>query len=191
MSIIQEALKKAQERPADEQADVQKKEAEDSAVFVSDIFVEKRPAPQAAWPASRRSRNKRMPAATVIAAAITAALIVAIAALALSSRNAGSKVGLKEDESAVSHQDVTYKRIAPDKAAAPGANVPAKAPDATSAPKLVLNGIMYIDENPRAIINNAIVRQGGTVAGATVLKINERSVILKNGFVEITLTLKE
>ena len=158
---------------------------------MGDIVADKLSVPPQVVRLQSRKRRKGIPAATVIAGAITAALIVAIAALALSSRNAGSKAGLKEDESAVSHQDVTYKRIAPDKAAAPGANVPAKAPDATSAPKLILNGIMYIDENPRAIINNAIVREGGTVSGAKVIKINERSVILKNGFVEITLTLKE
>jgi len=191
MSIIQEALKKAQEWSAEDNAGVETREPGSNDVFVGDIVADKLSVPPQVVRLQSRKRRKGIPAATVIAGAITAALIVAIAALALSSRNAGSKAGLKEDESAVSHQDVTYKRIAPDKAAAPGANVPAKAPDATSAPKLILNGIMYIDENPRAIINNAIVREGGTVSGAKVIKINERSVILKNGFVEITLTLKE
>ena len=55
---------------------------------------------------------------------------------------------------------------------------------------LVLNGIMYLDEGPRAIINNSIVTEGDNIDGAVVRKINRKSVVLSSGGSEFTLNLK-
>lgn len=191
MSIIQEALKKAQKWSAEEDAAVQDKGSGNSSVFVGDILTDKGVVPSTVFKLPSRKNRKRSQTANVIAGAITAALIIAIAALALHSRHAASKPALKEGEGLTSHQDVTYKSIAAKDAANASAGVPAKTSGGIDAPRLVLNGIMYIEDAPRAIINNAIVREGGTVAGATVVRINERSAILKKGSLEITLTLKE
>jgi len=53
----------------------------------------------------------------------------------------------------------------------------------------VLDGIMYIADSPRAIINNIIVGEGETVSGANVEKIKKDSVVLKYNESEVTLKL--
>ena len=59
----------------------------------------------------------------------------------------------------------------------------------------VLNGIMYIKERPRAIINGAVVTEGDVVSGATVTSISESKVLLKyinnDNKVEMVLKIKE
>ena len=62
--------------------------------------------------------------------------------------------------------------------------------DITGHPGLTLNGIMYIEEGPKAIINNSIVETGDLVSGAKVIKINPKNVVLEHNEVEITLNLK-
>jgi hypothetical protein len=42
--------------------------------------------------------------------------------------------------------------------------------------KIDIKGILYSEENPSAIIGTEIVHEGGTVSGATVVKINQDSV---------------
>ncbi len=58
-------------------------------------------------------------------------------------------------------------------------------------PTLVLNGIMYSNENPQAIINNGIVEEGDVVSGATVVKIDNKKALLLYNDEEIVLTLKK
>jgi hypothetical protein len=60
----------------------------------------------------------------------------------------------------------------------------------SGAPNLALNGIMYIEESPRAIINNSIVEAGDSISGARVVRIERKSVTLVYNDVEITLNLK-
>jgi len=66
---------------------------------------------------------------------------------------------------------------------------------ANQAPTFVLNGIMYIRENPKAIINGMVVKEGDVVSGATVTYISENNVLLKynnnDNQVEVALRLKE
>jgi len=63
------------------------------------------------------------------------------------------------------------------------------------SPDLVLNGIMYTEENPKAIINGVVVREGDVVSSATVVSISERNVLLKynndDNQVEVALKLKD
>ncbi len=54
-----------------------------------------------------------------------------------------------------------------------------------------LNGIMYIRERPRAIINGDVVEVGESVGEAKVTAINKDSVLLNYNDREITLKLKE
>lgn len=57
-------------------------------------------------------------------------------------------------------------------------------------PNFTLNGIMYIEGSPRAIINNAMVETGDVVDQAKVLLIDKKSVVLQYNDAEITLNLK-
>ncbi len=66
---------------------------------------------------------------------------------------------------------------------------------ANQSPNLVLNGIMYVEEKPKAIINGTVVREGDVISGAIVTSITENSVLLKynnnDNQVEVALKLKE
>lgn len=55
----------------------------------------------------------------------------------------------------------------------------------------ILDGIMYIADRPRAIINNIIVGEGEVVDGANVEKINKDNVVLKYNESEVTLKLNK
>ena len=46
----------------------------------------------------------------------------------------------------------------------------------TDTDNIEIKGILYSEENPSAIIGTEIVHEGGTVSGATVIKINKDSV---------------
>lgn len=54
-----------------------------------------------------------------------------------------------------------------------------------------LNGLTYSDTNKIAIINNTVLKEGDTVEGARLVKINNDSVLLSYKETLITLTLKE
>jgi hypothetical protein len=101
-------------------------------------------------------------------------------------------------------QEVVYKPPAPkpepqgskETAAAPSP-APVSAPPkalrrATEAqyPQFALNGIMYLNDRPQAIINGFTLEEGDTISGATVVRIEKNSVILHMNDVEIMLTLK-
>ena len=55
---------------------------------------------------------------------------------------------------------------------------------------LVLSGIMHLEDGPRAIINNSMVAAGDTVGEAMIVSITDNSVVLKKGNSEIVLNLK-
>jgi hypothetical protein len=62
---------------------------------------------------------------------------------------------------------------------------------AAEKPKFVVNGIMYVEGNPRAIINDYVVREGDTVDGAFIVKISPDSVIVRQKDAEKPLYLKK
>ena len=59
-----------------------------------------------------------------------------------------------------------------------------------ASPEFVLNGIMYLEGSPRAIINDSMVEAGDMVNGARVVKIDKRNVLLEYNGVEMSLDLK-
>ena len=61
---------------------------------------------------------------------------------------------------------------------------------AQTAPEFVLNGIMYLEGSPRAIINDSMVEEGEMVNGARVVKIDKKNVLLEYNGAEIILGLK-
>jgi hypothetical protein len=156
MSIIQEALKKAQ---SDAKPGLQE--------------IVKAPAAKKA-PAA----DKRMLMAIILLALMAFAVFSAGKLL--------SKAGDRTDRtSAANSQEVGYRPIIKKQASAPSGAL--KTPE---SPRLVLNGIMYLEEGPRAIINNFIVGLGDSVSGAKIAKITHQNVILEYENVEITLSLK-
>ena len=56
--------------------------------------------------------------------------------------------------------------------------------------RIVLDGIVYSDANPVALINGQVVRPGGLVGGMTVAKIEPDRVRLEGGGVSVFLLLK-
>jgi len=203
MSIIQEALKKAQ-RYKDARATVKKEVP---------LKVDIAPGNEAAAqknilpPFLSKSAKRRFNFAPAAAIVIVIALISAVfAARAFRPENKRTAV-----EPTTSHQEISYKPLTPQQetpkaqAAAPAVTedaAPKKAaeppppiavrPDAGQGyPDFVLNGIMYLADGSQAIINNSMVTAGDTVSGATVVRINRNSVILNYNNTEITLTLKK
>jgi hypothetical protein len=59
-----------------------------------------------------------------------------------------------------------------------------------AASEFVLNGIMYLEGSPRAIINDSMVEAGDTVDGARVVKIDKRNVLLEYNGAQLSLDLK-
>lgn len=61
----------------------------------------------------------------------------------------------------------------------------------TVSPAIVLGGIMWDKNNPKAMIGDAIVKKGDRVGSYTVIDIQKTSVILNDGIKDIELRLKE
>jgi len=59
-----------------------------------------------------------------------------------------------------------------------------------AAPEFALNGIMYLEGAPRAIINDVVVEVGDTVSGAKVVRIDRQSAVVEYNGAEIVLNLK-
>lgn len=191
MSIIQEALKKAQNMPG-----IKERINKDPS---SDSFVSARPK-SALAPVSKlpvKSIFKPMP--FYIAAAGVVALIGILAiALLFAGKNLLHKA--PEIESPDAHQQVTYKPIAAASLQKETTEPKAQAVDTKPVdtvfevkpqlPQLILNGIMYMEGSPRAIINGNVVVEGDSVSGAEVRKITRNNVVLKFKDTEIVIDLK-
>ena len=58
-------------------------------------------------------------------------------------------------------------------------------------PRFILNGIMYIESGPKAIVNGSVVEEGDVIGGATVKKINKGDVLLGYEDADILLDLND
>ncbi len=65
-----------------------------------------------------------------------------------------------------------------------------QAQDTVKQKSFVLSGIMHLDNGLKAIINDSTVSEGDELDGAIVVKINEDNAILKDGDSQTTLRLK-
>ena len=65
--------------------------------------------------------------------------------------------------------------------------VASASPGGADTPLLDLNGIVYDEQKPYAVINNKILKEGENIAGATVIKISPEEVqlILKDKKIEL------
>ena len=184
MSIIQEALKKAQDNYTERKSPVQAKEILAEAAAPKPIEV-----------IHKFSVNKSVPR-----------IIYIIALLALVT---GFGIRTIFVTIASNGKDKISQTLAPaDHKPAPATIASGSAERATDklvnfvsaglinrAPDLILNGIMYVEERPKAIINGTVVTEGDVISGATVTSIKaDRALVKSNNSdnkVEMALTLKE
>lgn len=173
MSIIQDALKKVQKYYADEKAE-------------KPITLEIRPV---------ETIGKKRALKEGKLTAILGAILVLLAGVALFQFKFGplfnkNRSGASEAKEAKSYQETIYRPLAAKEAKEPAKPQPASARFSGTYPDLILNGIMFLDDGPRAIINNFIVTEGDSVGGAEITKIYRKSVVLKYNDTQITLNLK-
>ena len=62
---------------------------------------------------------------------------------------------------------------------------------ASNTRKIILNGILWDDQNPQALIGDHIVKEGDTIGSSIVVDIHPDSVILNNGIEYLELKLGE
>lgn len=185
MSIIQEALKKAQTTYTRESVKAASAQRTDTVVET----------------VAQAPRRMATPIAKLIPGI---ALLVLVAAFGLNSFFSKGAVELPKDRA---HQNVSYKPAVKDisSESSSEASLGIRAKDIVSpmksvmssgtafvnAPDLELNGIMYLSDSPRAIINGNMVEVGESVSGARIDVITKDSVLLNYNDLEITLKLKE
>lgn len=175
MSIVQEALKKAQNY-IDEQKASQKENIEE---------------PKRNAGISDKKRHKIIP--LFFAGFIILSIFAVKQFLPLGKFRLTTPPAKSDPVDAASRQEVSYKAITPRIEPVP---LPDPTPlheirKVTSAPNLVLNGIMYFSDGPQAVINGSRVAEGGIIGGAKVVRINKNNVVLNLDDLEITLNLKE
>ncbi len=188
MSIIQEALKKIQYNIETHQKPQQKDKIDDTIFLKKPINLTQK--------TMSHGNNFKLTISLFIIFIILAGLAVK---QLLIDRKTDKKIKMPAEtyvRSPSSYQEVIYKSIskAEIKSEQKNANLGQIAGQIIETnlkhPDLSLNGIMYLEDGPRAIINNSIVEVGNTVAGATVTRIDRKSVALESNGVEITLNLK-
>lgn len=184
MSIIQEALKKAQSdvKMPDVRPDIKPvRKVEDARPIVKPV-------------AQKNGKKPAVKKNVLMVAALSALVAIAI----FSARQFLSKAdNISNNTNTMPTQEVSYRPIIKPEVKTPNTiagqgqlNTATGIRKMRDRPNLILNGIMYIEESPRAIVNNSIVEAGDSVSGAKVMKINRQSVILEYENVEITLNLK-
>jgi len=190
VSIIQEALKKAQDtylkKTAPKKEPVQELQKDNIVNTQTEHFSMPVPAHHAVMP---------LPILLIASIIILTVLI----GFGFKSFSSGHKTDPAKEPS--SYQETSIKQISkePVQDIAPEAEgiispfrrtIPSSFM-AGGTPELVLNGIMYLQEGPKAIINSTVVREGDLISGATVKAINKNNVLLSFNDSEITLTLRE
>ena len=190
MSIIQEALKRAQYNYAGKKSLPQ---AHDG------------PGQEPAMLATAETFDVRVVTKKIAIIVYTIVLLALVTGFGI--RALFSKMVTIDKERRSKDLIVAAKKMGPDKAvpffissgaaerATEKLSASASSGQADQSPDLVLNGIMYVEEKPKAIINGMVVREGDVISGATVTSITEKSVLLKynnnDNQVEVTLKLKE
>ena len=180
MSIIQEALKKVQGPGFRVQGSEQEKENSTGPAPHKKPFV--------------GAKGADALKARLVPVGVLLIILIAVGGFTL--KGIVSNSASRETRPAAASQEVIYRPIVNDavnpdlKPNALEQSLRLHLPGASKYPEFVLNGIMYLEEGPRAIINNAIVEEDSMVNGAKVAKIDRKSVTLLYDDVEITLNLK-
>ena len=184
MSIIQEALKKVQKN-TQEVKEIKDIPAQDEKIGQSAFLKRINTA------IKKRSVSKKVYEPVAI---ITVAAIILILGFIAATQFMPQKTTTGQSQKPKVEQEVTYRPIS---------NIIPKSfkdsfentaeiygSEQAQFPDLMLNGIMYVEDAPMAIINDMIVGVGDTIKGARVTKITRKSVMLLFKETEITLSLK-
>jgi hypothetical protein len=199
MSIIQEALKKAQGQTRGSAATDAKSRgsAEPGGSAKPEAARAAAPGSPAIHPPAK-TNDKKTPAVLLVILVVVAA--IAVNRLFPGKNISAGKTGVVRPDINGSAEVGIVKK--PEMA---GETKPLKPEDFSALPSIVfqrpeekkayqaefiLNGIMYLEGSPRAIINDAMVGIDDTVSGAKVIKIEKRYVVLQYNGAEITLDLK-
>ena len=182
VSIIQEALRKSQN------SYLKNKEPQKSA-----LPPKKTAAPKPGFRIDVRPAQKMKLLTAVILIVISGMIIISVYFLV--SFFSGSKFLTKEKN--------TAPALLPEKEPSPAAidatlSEPLKQleidhalPLPPAQPALVLNGIMYLDEKPQAIINGYILEEGDAINGSTVMLIDKDYVLLNSNDSKVKLKLNK
>jgi len=193
MSIIQEALRKAEEHIKDmEQAEARPPESKMEG-------PEKAAAQQAVAPAVNKATKAKQDTKTVAMLLVLLVLAAVFAASQFFPRKAAAPKQAAGQEAA-GKEEAAPASLPKEAPAAPVKaqefptlqSVLFKQPEEKkpASPEFVLNGIMYLEGSPRAIVNDVMVEPGDTVNGAKVVKIDRQDVVLLYNGSEIVLKLK-
>lgn len=188
MSIIQEALKKAEAKTMGTEAAQPERAESPRAQPAAGAGPEstRKAAPDVAV----RRAGRAAPAGTryaALAAAIAIALISVAAATVMQRadrRPPAPEVARVEQPAPAVDDAATAQADKASPEAGPVSTIPL-----TEKSGFELNGIMYIEGDPRAIVNNSMVEVGDTVSGARVARIERRAVFLDKSGEEIRLDL--
>lgn len=184
MSIIQDALKKAANSTSINKTTIASDEKQ-YAVASGKI-------PAGACSADTPGDKKRISrffifAPLAVAVALAAAFLVLNSQLLAKNAQAVPKAP-EPASTAASRQEVVKKSA--DNPLSPKSN-PAQKPKTIQPPKFQLNGIMYIESGPKAIVNGSLVKEGDLISGAVVKKIGKQEVVLSYEDVEILLNMND
>ncbi|MCX5680198.1 MAG: hypothetical protein NTZ95_06060 [Candidatus Omnitrophica bacterium] len=163
MSIIQEALKKI-EKPEESYEE----KRQDKPVFTPDI---KKPSP-----------DREAIGPKYVYYVITAVLLIILAGIVI-------RISYSSPSSVPVPEPKKTEFILPKIERREESSSPARRRENIGG--FVLNGIMYLVDGPRAIINDIIVGEGEMVSGAKVEKIKKDSVILNYKNSEVALNINK
>lgn len=192
MSIIQEALKKAQ------RIALSSRTATVSSPSPSEpAAARNRETPPALTSASVKRFLKRIPVPRVLG--VNLYLLIALVLSAALTWKVFAIDKKREEEAKAGRKALTFKEMAAYQEVRFKPSPQAEKPPAISLipfakspyPNLALNGIMFIESHPQAIINNTVVEVGDTIEGARVVRIERNAVVLSCDGGEVTLTLKK
>ncbi|OGX00869.1 MAG: hypothetical protein A3I73_05265 [Omnitrophica bacterium RIFCSPLOWO2_02_FULL_45_16] len=180
MSIIQEALKKAQvdyiekKKPLGEESP-----RHGMAAPKVDIRGKIRPA------------RKTKSSITILSIFVVSILIVSALGLRIFLIYKGNLKKEKNIAAPLLSKEIPAAPLA--EIAAPESFVKSKIEPASPAPPpiFILNGIMYLDATPQAIINGYILEEGDVINGATVMVIDKDYVLLNLKDDKLKLNLKQ
>lgn len=181
MSIIQEALKKAQ------------------VDYMENKKPEKRESPQYRMAAPKADIRGKIRSARKTKRSITILSILAVSMLIVSAL--GIRIFLIYKENLKKEKNIIEPLLSKEVSAAPIAKIRAPlsfvkpidrtdSPAAPPPPIFVLNGTMYLDAKPQAIINGYILEEGDVINGATVMVIDKDYVLLNLKDDKLKLDLK-
>jgi hypothetical protein len=200
MSIIQEALKKAQNKQAEKKAD----NYSEPPKVEQPVIIQKKAVTTIKKVQKAKPFLPKMIFFVLLAVAVVVAGIVFFMPRQSVNDTPTAVITPVTSENAPSRQEVVRKSqdnspepansSVADAVNAESAAAPKMAPSSPSAetpPSFILNGIMYLEKGPKAIIDGSTVIEGDVIKGATVVKINPNSVILNFNDLEIRLNLKD